>query len=106
MGQLQGMGRHRAVSDVRAGARALPLPPHGRGIAMRREAADVESTLRARLARLSPSVLEIHDDSAEHAGHAGAAGGGHFSLLIVSNVFFGLTRLARHQCVLREVADL
>jgi BolA protein len=67
---------------------------------------DVATTLRARLAALSPSVLEIHDDSAEHAGHAGAAGGGHFSLLIVSNVFSGLSRLARHQRILHEVADL
>jgi BolA protein len=69
-------------------------------------AADVASTLRGRLSRLSPSVLEIHDDSAEHAGHAGAGGGGHFSLLIVSHVFSGLPRLARHQRVLRELADL
>lgn len=69
--------------------------------------ADVATTLRARLASLSPSVLEIHDDSAEHAGHAGAAGGGgHFSVLIVSNAFSGVPRLARHQRVLREVADL
>ena len=52
-------------------------------------------------------MLEIDDDSAEHAGHAGAAGGGgHFSLLIVSKSFSGLPRLARHQRVLREVADL
>ena len=69
--------------------------------------ANVATTLRARLASLSPSVLEIHDDSADHVGHAGAAGGGgHFSLLIVSNVFSGVPRLARHQRVLREVADL
>ena len=68
---------------------------------------DVAATLRARLAVLAPSTLEIHDDSAEHAGHAGAAGGGgHFSLLIVSNAFSGVPRLARHQRVLREVADL
>ncbi len=70
-------------------------------------APDTATTLRARLLALSPSVLEIHDDSAEHAGHAGAAGGaGHFSLLIVSKAFSGLPRLARHQRVLREVADL
>jgi BolA protein len=68
---------------------------------------DIAATLRARLAPLSPSVLEIHDDNAEHKGHAGAAsGGGHFSMLIVSNAFSGLPRLARHQRVLREVADL
>ena len=69
--------------------------------------ADIAATLRARLSGLSPSILEIHDDGAEHAGHAGAANGaGHFSLLIVSNAFSGLPRLARHQRVLREVADL
>jgi len=70
-------------------------------------AADVPAKLRARLAGLAPSVLEIRDDSAAHAGHAGAAGGGgHFSLLIVSESFSGLPRLQRHQRVLREVADL
>ncbi len=68
---------------------------------------DVPALLRARLAPLAPTVLQIDDDSAAHAGHAGAAaGGGHFSLLIVSQSFSGLPRLARHQRVLREVADL
>jgi len=70
-------------------------------------AGNTASTLRERLAALAPSILEIHDDSAEHAGHAGAAGGGgHFSVLIVSKVFSGVPRLARHQRVLSEVADL
>jgi BolA protein len=70
-------------------------------------AVDVAATLRARLAPLAPSLLEIRDDSAAHAGHPGAAaGGGHFSLLIVSEIFCGLARLQRHQRVLREVADL
>jgi len=68
---------------------------------------DTAATLRDRLSRLGPSVLEIRDDSADHVGHPGAAGGGgHFSLLIVSEVFVGLPRLQRHQRVLREVADL
>jgi len=70
-------------------------------------AQDITEVMRARLAPLSPSLLEIHDDGAEHVGHAGAAnGGGHFSMLIVSNAFSGLPRLARHQRVLRELADL
>jgi BolA protein len=70
-------------------------------------ATDVAATLRARLAPLAPAILEIRDDSAAHAGHAGAAaGGGHFSVLIVSDIFSGLPRLQRHQRVLREVADL
>ena len=70
-------------------------------------AADVPAALRARLALLAPTVLKITDDSADHAGHAGAAGGGgHFSLLIVSHGFAGLSRLARHQRVLCELANL
>jgi BolA protein len=69
--------------------------------------ADVPAMLRVRLAPLEPAALEILDESAAHAGHAGAAGGGgHFSLTIVSKAFSGLSRLARHQRVLREVSDL
>ena len=68
---------------------------------------DIVATLRARLAPLAPAVLEIRDDGAAHAGHAGAADGGrHFSLVIVSKTFSGVSRLERHQRVLREVADL
>jgi BolA protein len=67
---------------------------------------DLASTLRTRLQDLAPSALEIHDDSAEHVGHAGAAGGGHFSVLIVSNAFRGISRLERHQKVLARVSDL
>jgi BolA protein len=68
---------------------------------------DLASTLRTRLQDLAPSALEIHDESAEHVGHAGAAdGGGHFSVLIVSNAFRGISRLERHQKVLARVSDL
>ena len=70
-------------------------------------AVDLASTLRTRLQDLAPSALEIHDDSADHIGHAGAAGGGgHFSVLIVSNAFRGISRLERHQKVLARVSDL
>jgi BolA protein len=70
-------------------------------------ASPVALTLKSRLAPLAASVLELADDSAEHAGHAGAAaGGGHFSLLIVSEHFTGLNRLARHRAVLDRVGDL
>ena len=41
-------------------------------------------TMQASLAALAPSHIEIEDDSASHAGHAGAkSGGGHFFLTIV-----------------------
>jgi BolA protein len=63
--------------------------------------------LRSRLAVLAPSVLELQDDGHLHIGHAGSANGaGHFSLLIVSDQFSGLTRLQRHQRVLDAVGDL
>ena len=68
---------------------------------------NVAGTLEQRLASLAPLVFELTDDSAKHVGHAGAAaGGGHFSLLIVSEKFSGLTRLARHRAVLDRVSDL
>lgn len=67
----------------------------------------VADTLRERLAPLAPTLVDIHDDSAEHVGHAGAAaGGGHFSLTIVSKAFSGQSRLARHRAVLDRVGDL
>lgn len=67
----------------------------------------ITDRLRERLAPLAPLHVDIHDDSAEHAGHAGAAaGGGHFSLVIVSKAFCGKSRLARHRAVLDRVADL
>jgi len=68
---------------------------------------DVATTLRTRLADLDPSTLELRDDSADHAGHAGAAGGArHFSLLIVSKAFSGISRLERQRKVLSRVNDL
>ena len=68
---------------------------------------DLASTLRERLLVLSPLTLEIRDEGAQHRGHAAAeAGGRHFSVLIVSEAFAGLPRLARHQRVLGHVSDL
>jgi len=65
------------------------------------------ATLEQRLAPLAPVELLIQDDSAQHAGHAGAASGGrHFSVTIVSEHFHGLSRIARHRAVLERVGDL
>jgi len=69
--------------------------------------ARLADTLRERLTALAPSIVEIRDDSAQHVGHAGAAGGaGHFSVTIVSEHFLGMPRLARHRAVLECVGDL
>lgn len=49
---------------------------------------------------LAPTVLELVDESALHAGHAGAAsGGGHYRLKIVSDKFEGLRLVMRHRLV-------
>jgi BolA protein len=50
-------------------------------------------------AALSPSVLEVQDDSHLHAGHAGAREGRHFTVRITSSAFAGLSRVARHRLV-------
>ncbi len=56
---------------------------------------------------LAPSVLEVEDDSARHAGHAGASDGrGHFNVEVVSDAFRGLAPLARHRRVYDAVGTL
>lgn len=64
--------------------------------------------IRQRLeASLSPAELEVIDESHLHIGHPGARDGrGHFRVLIVSDVFHGLPRLARHRRVYAAVGDL
>ena len=59
-------------------------------------ASDVEQALHIALA---PESLEVVDDSAKHAGHAGAREGSHFSVAICSARFEGLNRVARHRLV-------
>ena len=60
----------------------------------------IEAQIRARLAALQPASIDIADDSAAHAGHAGAAsGGGHYTLTIVAEAFTGKSRVARHRLV-------
>jgi len=55
---------------------------------------------------LRPEELTIRDDSAAHAGHAGAGGGGHYHLRVVANQFAGLPVIARHRLVYQAVAPL
>ncbi|MBL8643180.1 MAG: BolA family transcriptional regulator [Rhodospirillaceae bacterium] len=60
-------------------------------------------------AGLNPARLEFHDDSARHAGHAGASSDGrgetHFKVIIVSDAFTGQSRVARQRLVYGLVAD-
>jgi len=63
--------------------------------------------LKERLQALAPEHLELSDDSHRHTGHAGAADGrGHFSALIVSKHFVGLSTLHRHRLVYQAVGDM
>ncbi len=57
---------------------------------------------------LSPQSLEIIDDSASHAGHAGVKehGGGHYFATIVSDIFEGKSLIQRHQIVYRSLGEL
>ena len=58
-------------------------------------------------AALEPTVLELTDESALHAGHAGAASGGsHFRLRIVSPRFEGQRLVMRHRLVYDSVHDM
>jgi BolA family transcriptional regulator, general stress-responsive regulator len=69
--------------------------------------ADRIARLRATLEReLSPVALEIVDDSAKHAGHAGAREGGHFRVALVAEAFRGRSQLERHRIVYTAVAGL
>ena len=68
-----------------------PAPPHS--------AALLEQRLRD---TLEPARLEVLDESAAHAGHAGANGTGfgtHFRVRIASHLFTGKSRVACHRLV-------
>lgn len=68
---------------------------------------EMREQLRSALEReLSPLSLQIIDDSALHAGHAGAREGGHFTIDVVSGVFRGRPQLERHRLVYAAVATL
>jgi BolA protein len=64
--------------------------------------------IRAKLeAGLAPQTLDILDESAKHAGHAGARPGGetHFRVRVVSAAFAGLGRVERQRKVYALLAE-
>lgn len=62
-------------------------------------------------AALAPEALEVVDESHRHAGHlqhdggAGQEGETHFRVLVVSNAFVGVSRVARQRLVYDLLAD-
>ncbi len=68
----------------------------------------VADAIRIKLEQaFTPERLEVVDDSARHAGHAGARGEGesHFNVVIVSSVFQGLSRVERQRRVNAALAE-
>jgi len=65
--------------------------------------ARIEAKLRE---RLEATEVRVVDDSAAHAGHAGAASGaGHFRAFIVSQKFAGLSPVAAQRLVYQALED-
>lgn len=62
--------------------------------------------ITSRLQSLTPSTLQIEDESAMHAGHAGNAGGGHFKLKITSSHFSEKSQIMRHRIIYQALVEL
>jgi BolA protein len=63
----------------------------------------IEARITAALAPVAS--ITVRDDSAQHAGHAGASAGGHYAVTIVASAFAGKARVARHRMVYDALAD-
>jgi BolA family transcriptional regulator, general stress-responsive regulator len=66
-------------------------------------AAGIKAALELELA---PAQVSVADESAAHAGHAGAREGGHFRVRVVSERFRGHSQLERHRLVYKAVGEL
>ena len=68
---------------------------------------DRVAAIRERLtAAFAPQQLEIVDDSHKHAGHAGARGGGHFTVTVVADAFAGKGLVERHRMIYAALSEL
>ena len=68
----------------------------------------IAEEMNKRLAELSPTALEVIDESELHRGHAGWREGGqtHFRIRMTAPVFAGLSRIERHRLVNRALGDI
>jgi BolA protein len=60
---------------------------------------NVDTLEQALALAFAPAEVVVRDDSAAHAGHAGARDGGHFHVTVVSNRFMGVPTRERHRLV-------
>ena len=68
----------------------------------------LEQILREKLMiGLDPVRLDVINESEKHAGHRSSPGTGesHFRVFVVSERFFGLSRVARHRMVNQLIAE-
>lgn len=64
----------------------------------------IEARLRAEFA---PSLIEVRDDSARHAGHPGARSGkGHFHVRIAAPAFAEKSLIERHRLIYAALGDM
>jgi len=68
----------------------------------------VATEMLQRLESLSPTSIELIDESEKHRGHGGhnPAGESHFTLLIESAAFSGKSRVDRQRMVNRALGEL
>lgn len=68
----------------------------------------IAEKMRERLSALSPSRLDVIDESEQHRGHGGYREGGesHFRIRMSSRDFTGLSRIARHRLVHATLGDI
>ena len=68
----------------------------------------IAEEMRERLQSLSPTILEIVDESEQHRGHSGFREGGqsHFRIRIASASFAGKSRLERHRMIHSTLGDI
>lgn len=62
--------------------------------------------IKDRLEPLDLQVYEFRDDSHLHIGHSGNRGGGHYTILLISQKFHQLSRVQRQRIVQNLLADL
>jgi len=66
----------------------------------------LQTLIRTALADLQAQALDIIDESAAHAGHAGARSGAHFRVRMISPAFAGQARVQRHRMIYERLATL
>ena len=84
------------------------MPPAPDPATMNTSESLADQMARRLQAVLSPTELEVLDESQAHAGHAGANGTGfgtHFRVRIATPAFAGLSRVARHRLVYDALQD-